>query len=125
VHGAAVQAHEHEAPAADVTGHGVHDGERKRHGHRGVHRVAPVPQDIHAHLARERVRSDNHGMLRSDGLDAGAEGPLSGDERSPPHRRTRRGFGAGGYPRGRTPRHRRCGLGRAEAAGAGDQDEEA
>jgi hypothetical protein len=64
-------------------------------------------------------------MFPRDGLHALAERPVGGDERTPPHNGTRRGFGASGYTRRWNARRRGCGVGRSEAAGTRSQDEEA
>src|SRR2546426_9351655 len=47
----------------------------------GVDRIAATPQNVHADVARERMRGDHHGMLAGDGLDAQAERPGGRDAR--------------------------------------------
>src|SRR2546426_7709947 len=55
----------------------------------GVARIAAPPQNVHADVARERMRGDHHGMLAGDGLDAQAERPGGRDARVPSPRRCR------------------------------------
>jgi len=53
----------------------VHHREREADRHGGVDRIASAPQNVHADVAREWMRSDHHGVLAGDGLDAQAEWP--------------------------------------------------
>jgi hypothetical protein len=44
---------DHEPASPDVPGFGVHNGQRKADGHRGIHRIASPLQDVPAYLARD------------------------------------------------------------------------
>ena len=81
VHRAVVVSDDHEAAAPDVARDRVHHGEGERDRHGSVDCVAAAAQNVHADVARERMRGDHHGMRTSDGLDAQAEGPVGGDQR--------------------------------------------
>src|SRR2546422_5375463 len=57
-----------ESAAADVAGVGEHDFERERDGDGSVDRIAPLLQNLHSGLGRERMSRDDHRMLRGRGL---------------------------------------------------------
>ncbi len=53
----------HESATTDVSRDWMDHRERERHGYGGVDRVAAAAQNIHADVARERMRCHHHGML--------------------------------------------------------------
>jgi len=71
----------HESAATDVSRDWMDHCEREGHGHGGVDRVAAAAQNVHANIARERMRCYHHGMLAGDGPDALAQRPVGRDER--------------------------------------------
>src|SRR5581483_8979654 len=63
---------QHEAAAADVSGVGMRDGERKSDGDRSVDRIASVFQDLNADVGGDRLLGYHHAVSRPHGL-PGAE----------------------------------------------------
>ena len=55
-------ADEHEAAAADISGCGVHDRERKAHGYGSVYCVAALFQDGYAGIGGIVMNADDHGV---------------------------------------------------------------
>jgi hypothetical protein len=62
------QAHQHEAPASDVSGRGVGHRQGEPHGHRGVDRVAAGAKNLDAGLGGVAFPRDHHGVPRAHRL---------------------------------------------------------
>ncbi len=63
VHLAIRHTHDHEPAAADITGIGIHDGQRKLHGDRRIHGVATPAEDVGTHLCGCGMRAYHHGRI--------------------------------------------------------------
>ena len=130
-HHAVMRSDDHEPAPADVASDGVHHREREADRHGGVDRIAAAPQNVHADVAREWMRSDHHGVLAGDGFDAQAKRPGGRGARVPSSRRRRtRGRALGGRRVDRRKwdkADRRDGdrLGRLDAAAARRQQQQA
>jgi diadenosine tetraphosphatase ApaH/serine/threonine PP2A family protein phosphatase len=62
------QAHEHEAPAADIAGFRLDHGERKRDRHGCVHGVAALLEGLDAGFGGKRFIAHHHGLSRAHRL---------------------------------------------------------
>jgi len=61
--------HQHEAAAAQVAGTGIDHGQGKADGHRRIHRIAALLQDVHAHPAGQPMIGCHHALPGRDRME--------------------------------------------------------
>ena len=60
--------HKHEAATAQIAGAGQGDGQGETYSHGGVDGVAPLAQDVHAHIRGARLLAGDHAVGGKDGM---------------------------------------------------------